>query len=64
MVESNPQEKHASVYNVMNALSVAGFVIGPIIGGQIYELENGFYYITMLASLMLAICLCKFLNSI
>ncbi|KAF2882246.1 hypothetical protein ILUMI_23914 [Ignelater luminosus] len=57
VVESSPQEKHASVYNVMNALSVAGFVIGPIIGGQIYELENGFYYISMLASLMLAICL-------
>lgn len=55
--EYNPQEKHDSIYNVLNAFTVAGLVVGPVVGGQNFELDNGFYRITMLASSALALCL-------
>ena len=57
MAEFNPKENYPSVSSIINILSVAGLIIGPTIGGAIYEETDGFYYICRLAGTFLFICI-------
>lgn len=41
------KEKHTTIYSIMSLLEVLGFVVGPIIGGYLFDMENGFYYISL-----------------
>ncbi|KAF5278572.1 hypothetical protein FQA39_LY00614 [Lamprigera yunnana] len=47
-----PKEKQTKVYGWSTAVSSLGFVVGPIIGGHLSELNNGFSYVCTLTSLI------------
>lgn len=47
-----PKEKHAKVYGTSSALGSLGFVVGPVIGGHLSELNYGFSYASMLTGLI------------
>lgn len=42
--------KHDIINGVFGALGVSGFLVGPIISGYIFEWNNGFSYVSILAS--------------
>lgn len=49
-----PQEEQTAVYGKMGAYFGLGFILGPVIGGNLLELENGFSYIAFLAAALTA----------
>ncbi|KRT83929.1 membrane transporter [Oryctes borbonicus] len=57
------REEHNLIYSKMNLLGVLSFIIGPIIGGYVFDMEQGFYYISIitfsitLAAVLLALIL-------
>lgn len=57
VAEYNSKESLPNVQSITNVMSVAGFVIGPMISGAIYEHSDGFYYICRLAAIFLFICI-------
>ncbi|XP_012254263.2 major facilitator superfamily domain-containing protein 9 [Athalia rosae] len=50
-----PSEEQSRVSGRLTALSSAGFIIGPVIGGHLAELENGFTYLCYLTALLFAL---------
>ncbi|KAK7862376.1 hypothetical protein R5R35_014393 [Gryllus longicercus] len=48
-----PQPEQAEAFGKLNAMAGIGFMIGPIIGGHMAELENGFLYICCLVAFTL-----------
>lgn len=50
-----PQEQQTAVYGKLGACFGLGFIMGPVIGGNLLELENGFAYIAYLAAALTAI---------
>ncbi|KAK9694064.1 Major Facilitator Superfamily [Popillia japonica] len=42
------KDMHTVVYSRMNLLGVVGFIIGPIVGGTLLDMEHGFYYISLI----------------
>ncbi|KAF5307456.1 hypothetical protein FQR65_LT06811 [Abscondita terminalis] len=57
IAEVNDKDRLSSIYSVTNVVSVAGLVVGPIIGGAIFDEKNGFYYISRLSTAFLFIAL-------
>lgn len=53
--EFNSKESLPNVQSVTNVLAVAGFVVGPMIAGALYEEADGFYYICRFAAILLFI---------
>ncbi|GJQ84332.1 hypothetical protein Trydic_g5270 [Trypoxylus dichotomus] len=53
------REEHDLIYSKMNLLGVLSFIIGPIIGGYVFGVEQGFYYISLITggSTLLAVLL-------
>ncbi|XP_018332969.1 major facilitator superfamily domain-containing protein 9 [Agrilus planipennis] len=46
-----PKEKQTEVLGFCNGLSSLGFVLGPLIGGYLFEYTHGFYMVCCLTSL-------------
>ncbi|CAL4076316.1 unnamed protein product [Meganyctiphanes norvegica] len=42
LADITPSEDQSHVFGVFNAMSSVGFIIGPMVGGHISEMENGF----------------------
>ncbi|KAK4884143.1 hypothetical protein RN001_000414 [Aquatica leii] len=57
IAEVNDKDKLSSIYSITNVVSVAGLVVGPMIGGALFEEKYGFYYISRLSTTFLFICL-------
>lgn len=55
-----PQEQQTAVYGKMGACFGIGFILGPTIGGSLFELENGFAYVAYAAAALTAINCGKF----
>lgn len=53
----NSKESLPNVQSVTNVLAVAGYVVGPMIAGALFEEADGFYYICRLAAILLFICI-------
>lgn len=47
-----PKEKHRSAYISIGVTTSLGIIIGPIIGGHLVEVENGFFYVCTLAAVI------------
>lgn len=43
-----PGSDRADAYGKSNSFGSLGFVVGPVIGGHVYELQNGFFYVCVL----------------
>lgn len=43
-----PSSEQAAVYGKMGAFGALGFIVGPIVGGNLLELPNGFYNISLI----------------
>lgn len=50
---------HTVVYSRMNLLGVVGFIIGPIVGGTLLDMEHGFYYISLITFGLTQFTMCK-----
>lgn len=53
------KDKHNAIYSKMNLLGVFGFIIGPIIGGYLFDMEYGFYYISVVTFILAQISIGK-----
>lgn len=49
------KEKQTQVHGWSTAISILGFVFGPIIGGHLIEVQNGFSYVCTLTALLFII---------
>ncbi|GJQ81631.1 hypothetical protein Trydic_g8510 [Trypoxylus dichotomus] len=47
-----PVDKQAAAYGQSSGYGMLGFVIGPVLGGHISEMNNGFFYVCCLTSLL------------
>ncbi|KAF7278267.1 hypothetical protein GWI33_008623 [Rhynchophorus ferrugineus] len=47
-----PHDKHSAAFGKSAAVSSIGFIIGPLIGGHISELQNGFFYVSLLTGIL------------
>lgn len=52
MADFVPQNERSAVFGKSGAFGSIGFILGPIIGGHIVELENGFFYVCCLTSVI------------
>lgn len=50
-------EQRATEYEKLGALGALGFIIGPIVGGYVYQLSGDFTIISWLLSSVSLICL-------
>lgn len=49
------KDEHSSTFARSVSIGTMGFVVGPTIGGHLIVLENGFFYICTLTSLLFLI---------
>ncbi|KRT81506.1 membrane transporter, partial [Oryctes borbonicus] len=47
-----PMEKQAAAYGQSSGYGMLGFVIGPVLGGHISEMNNGFFYVCCFTSML------------
>lgn len=50
-----PKDKQTEVYGRSTAVSSIGFIVGPIVGGHLIELPNGFSYVCILTAILFVI---------
>ncbi|XP_072018838.1 major facilitator superfamily domain-containing protein 9-like [Amphiura filiformis] len=50
--ETTPKEDRPRVFGQYNACSSTGFILGPLIGGYLSEVEGGFYTVARITSLL------------
>ncbi|XP_022919322.2 major facilitator superfamily domain-containing protein 9-like [Onthophagus taurus] len=50
IVDLLPKTEHAQAYGRSSGLGMLGFVIGPILGGHVSELNDGFMYVCWITS--------------
>ncbi|KAK9679015.1 Major Facilitator Superfamily [Popillia japonica] len=55
IADSLPIEQQAAAYGQSSGYGMLGFVIGPILGGHISEMNNGFFYVCCFTSFLFVI---------
>ncbi|XP_071502715.1 major facilitator superfamily domain-containing protein 9-like [Diadema antillarum] len=56
LTQSTPKEERAKTLGYFNGFSSMGFIVGPLVGGHLAELENGFFIVTVATSSIFAFC--------
>lgn len=56
-----PREQHAQAYGQSSALASIGFIIGPIIGGHLYERADGFFLVSSLTAVLFLLNVCEYI---
>lgn len=54
LAEITPKDQRAKVFGYFNGISSIGFIIGPLIGGHLAEMENGFFKVSIVTSAIFA----------
>lgn len=50
LADLTPTHEHSKVFGRFNSVSSIGFVFGPVVGGHISDMTNGFYFIAIITS--------------
>ena len=56
LADRTPRLEHPNVLGTFNAISSMGFIVGPLIGGHVAMLENGFSKCTSIAAVIFFTC--------
>lgn len=59
-----PNEKHTEAFGKSAAISSIGFILGPLLGGQISEVANGFSYVCFFTMVLFFVNIGKTILSI
>lgn len=62
MAEQEPVNLHAYNFKVMDILGTLGLVVGPIVGGYIFEYDKGFLYICLLSGSFSLLSTCVYID--
>ncbi|XP_041463402.1 major facilitator superfamily domain-containing protein 9-like [Lytechinus variegatus] len=55
LAEITPKSERARVFGYFNGISSIGFIIGPLIGGHLAEMDNGFFKVSLITSALFAL---------
>lgn len=64
IVEQEPVNMHSYYFKVIDIFGTLGLVLGPLIGGYIFEFDKGFIYICVVSAFLSFFSLCVYSHSI